>query len=55
MAADSRLEKAYAPGFAQAAAQLEELAAASGWDQARDRVRPFPSLTAARKLELPEL
>ena len=55
MAADSRLEKAYAPGFAQAAAQLEELAAASGWDQARDRVRPFPSLTAARKCELPEL
>ena len=55
MAADGRLEKAYAPGFAQAAAQLEALAAASGWDEARDRVRPFPGLTAARKCELPEL
>ena len=57
MRADVAVEKAYAAGFANAAAQLNGLAAAAkaGWDAAAAAVPAFPKLSAARKCELPEL
>lgn len=57
MRADAAVEKAYAPGFSTAAAQLAALAEAArtGWDMAASRVPVFPRLGAARKCELPEL
>ena len=57
MRADAAVEKAYAPGFANAAAQMEALAEAAGacWDAALARIPVFPRLGAARKCEIPEL
>ena len=57
MASDAGLEKAYAPGFAEGAAQLAALASAAeeGWDQAASRVPVFPKLSPARKCEDPPL
>ncbi len=55
--ADAVVEKAYAPGFAAAAAQLLALAeaAAQGWDRAAERIPVFPRLSAAKKCEIPEV
>ena len=55
MAADANLEKAYRPGFTDAAAQLEALAEAAelGWDRAAGRRVAWPRLSAARKCEDP--
>ncbi len=53
MADDAVLGKAYAPGFAEGAAQLAALASAAeeGWDQAAARVPVFPKLRPAGKCE----
>ncbi len=57
MRGDAAVEKAYTPGFTEAAAQMTALAdaAAQGWDRAAARIPVFPRLSAARKCENPEL
>lgn len=54
---DAAVEKAYTPGFQNAAAQLTALAdaAETGWDAAAARIPVFPRLSAARKCENPAL
>ncbi len=57
MRADATVEKAYAPGFSDVAAQMTALSAAAeeSWSAARERIPSFPRLAAARKCPLPEL
>ena len=55
MRSDAAIEKAYAAGFSQVAAQMAALAEASSWDEAVARIPAFPRLSAARKCEMPEL
>lgn len=57
MCADAAVQKAYAAGFSETAAQMRALAdaAETGWDAAAGNIPVFPRLGAARKCEIPEL